>query len=40
MKADVVLLSVGRKPFTDGLELGKAGLTANKFGKIDINDHW
>jgi len=40
MKADVVLLCVGRRPFTDGLDLGKAGLEANKFGRVDINDHW
>lgn len=32
LKADVVLLSVGRRPFTDGLDLGKAGLESNKFG--------
>lgn len=40
MKADVVLLCVGRRPFTDGLDLGKAGLEANKFGRVEINDHW
>lgn len=40
MKADVVLLCVGRRPFTDGLDLAKAGLEANKFGRVEINDHW
>ena len=40
LKCDVVLLSVGRKPFTEGLDLAKAGLEANKFGKVEINDHW
>jgi dihydrolipoamide dehydrogenase len=40
MEADVVLLSIGRKPYTGGLDLEKAGLTANKWGKIDINKHW
>lgn len=40
MKADVVLLCVGRRPYTDGLDLGKAGLEANKFGRVEINDHW
>lgn len=40
LKADVVLLSVGRKPFTDGLDLAKAGLATNQWGKVDINDHW
>lgn len=36
MEADVVLLSIGRRPYTGGLDLEKAGLSANKFGKIDI----
>lgn len=40
MEADVVLLSIGRKPYTAGLDLEKAGLSANKFGKIDINKTW
>jgi len=40
MKADVVLLCVGRRPYTDGLALEKAGLEANKFGRIEINEHW
>jgi len=40
MEADVVLLSIGRRPYTAGLDLEKAGLSANKFGKIDINNHW
>lgn len=37
---DVVLLSIGRKPFTEGLALEKAGLEANKFGKVEINKTW
>ena len=40
LEADVVLLSIGRKPFTGGLQLEKAGLKANKFGKIEINKTW
>lgn len=40
MEADVVLLSIGRRPYTGGLDLEKAGLTANKYGKIDTNKHW
>lgn len=40
MEADVVLLSIGRRPFTGGLDLEKAGLSANKFGKIEINKTW
>ena len=40
MEADVVLLSIGRRPFTGGLDLEKAGLETNKFGKIEINKTW
>jgi dihydrolipoamide dehydrogenase len=34
--ADVVLVSIGRKPNTDGLALDKAGLAVNTRGQIDI----
>ncbi len=34
--ADVVLVSVGRKPNTDGLALDKAGLSVNAKGQIEI----
>ena len=40
MTADVVLLSIGRKPFTGGLDLEKAGLETNKWGKVEINKTW
>ena len=40
LEADVVLLSIGRKPYTAGLDLEKAGLESNKFGKIEINKSW
>ena len=40
LEADVVLLSIGRKPYTAGLDLEKAGLEANKFGKIEISNTW
>lgn len=40
LEADVVLLSIGRKPYTGGLQLEKAGLETNKFGKIEINSTW
>jgi dihydrolipoamide dehydrogenase len=36
--ADVVLVSIGRRPNTDGLALDKAGLAVNKRGQIEI-DH-
>ncbi|MGJ5621466.1 dihydrolipoyl dehydrogenase [Sulfitobacter sp. MF3-043] len=38
--ADVVLVSTGRKPFTDGLGLDKLGLEMTKRGQIAVNDHW
>jgi dihydrolipoamide dehydrogenase len=36
--ADIVLVSIGRRPNTDGLDLGKAGLETNKRGQIEV-DH-
>jgi dihydrolipoamide dehydrogenase len=38
IEADVVLVSIGRRPNTDGLGLDKARLTANGRGQIEI-DH-
>jgi dihydrolipoamide dehydrogenase len=40
LEADVCLLSIGRRPYTAGLDVEKAGLEINKFGKIDINKTW
>ena len=40
INADVVLLSIGRRPFTGGLDLQKAGLETNKFGRVEINKQW
>jgi len=40
LEADVCLLSIGRKPYTAGLDVEKAGLEINKFGKIEINSTW
>jgi dihydrolipoamide dehydrogenase len=37
---DIVLLSIGRKPFTGGLQLENAGLKTNDRGQIPINKHW
>ncbi|WP_114953236.1 dihydrolipoyl dehydrogenase [Sphingosinicella terrae] len=36
--ADVVLVSIGRRPNTDGLDLDKAGVATNKRGQIEV-DH-
>ena len=37
IEADAVLVSIGRRPNTDGLGLDKAGLAVNKRGQIDTN---
>lgn len=39
IKADIVLMAVGRKPFTDKLGLENVGITPNKRGQIEVNDH-
>jgi dihydrolipoamide dehydrogenase len=36
----LVLVSVGRKPFTAGLDLEKAGVKLTERGRIAVNDHW
>ena len=36
--ADYCLVSVGRKPYTDGLNLEAAGLTTDDRGRIEVND--
>jgi len=38
LEADAVLVSIGRRPNTDGLALERAGLSTNKRGQIEI-DH-
>ncbi len=38
LEADVVLVSIGRRPNTEGLGLDKAGLEVNKRGQIEV-DH-
>ena len=40
IKADIVLVSVGRKAYTDGLGLAEAGITMTDRGQVDINDHF
>jgi len=39
LEADYVLLSIGRRPFTEGLGLESVGITPDKRGFIDT-DHW
>ena len=38
-KGDYCLVSVGRKPYTDGLGLANAGVALSKIGQIEVNDH-
>ncbi len=38
-KGDYCLVSVGRRPYTDGLALDKAGVTVSERGQIEVNDH-
>ncbi|MEN7550119.1 dihydrolipoyl dehydrogenase [Rapidithrix thailandica] len=39
LKADYCLVSVGRKPFTEGLGLEKAGVESDERGRVKVNDH-
>ena len=38
IEADKVLVSVGRKPYTEGLNLTKVGIKKDKKGRIDVNE--
>lgn len=40
LEADVVLVAIGRKPYTEGLGLEKAGVKLDSRGRIEINDHF
>ena len=37
--ADVVLIAIGRKPFTEGLGLDEAGVALDKRGRVEIDGH-
>jgi dihydrolipoamide dehydrogenase len=37
---DLVLVAVGRKPYTTGLDLEKVGVKLTERGRIAVNDHW
>ncbi len=37
---DLVLVSVGRKPYTAGLDLDKIGVKLTDRGRIAVQDHW
>lgn len=38
-KGDYCLLSIGRRPYTEGLALEKAGLSVDERGRISVDDH-
>ncbi len=40
IKADVVLVATGRKPYTDGLGLAEAGVVLDDRGRVEVNAHW
>lgn len=40
MDADVVLVSTGRRPYTDGLGLDALGIEMSQRGQIKTNAHW
>lgn len=39
LEADIVLISTGRRPYTDALGLDKAGVETDR-GKVKTDDHW
>jgi dihydrolipoamide dehydrogenase len=40
LKAEVVLVSIGRKPVTEGLGLSEAGVETDERGRVKTNGHW
>ena len=38
LKADIVLVAIGRRPYTEGLDLEKAGVRLDNRGRIEVND--
>jgi dihydrolipoamide dehydrogenase len=39
LTGDYVLVATGRRPYTDALDLEKAGLKADERGRVDVNEH-
>lgn len=39
LKGDYCLVSVGRKPYTEGLNASAAGVALNDKGQVEVNDH-
>ena len=40
LEADVVLISTGRKPYTDGLGLAESGVALDSRGRVEIDGHY
>ena len=40
VSADVVLVAVGRRPYTDGLGLAEVGVKLDGKGRVEIDDHY
>jgi dihydrolipoyl dehydrogenase len=40
IEADVVLVSIGRVPYTDGLGLKEAGVALDERGRVTVDDHF
>ncbi|MDE3017205.1 MAG: dihydrolipoyl dehydrogenase [Pseudomonadota bacterium] len=40
ISADVVLVAIGRRPYTDGLGLEKVGVKLDDRKRVDVNDHF
>lgn len=40
LEAEAVLISTGRRAYTDGLGLAEAGVAVDERGRVAINDHW
>lgn len=38
LKSDIVLVAIGRRPYTEGLDLEKAGIRIDNRGRIDVNE--
>ena len=40
MKADVVLVAIGRRPYTEGLGLAEAGVSLDERGRVKVDAHY
>ena len=40
LQADIVLVAIGRRPYTEGLGLGEAGVEMDERKRVKVNGHW